>query len=69
MQVQKGDSPRASKDLDLWQSCNKLVYLSLLNNNLNLLHYKFHDICLIERVITVSSHNTFTYVVDGWSLK
>ncbi len=65
MQVQKGDLSRASKDLDLWQSCNKLVYLSLLNNNLNLLQYKFHDISLIERVITVSSHNTFTYIVDG----
>jgi hypothetical protein len=65
MQVQKGDSSPASKDLDLWQSCNKLVYLSLLNNNLNLLHHKFRDISLIERVSTVSSHNTFTYIVDG----
>lgn len=65
MQVQKWGSSRASKDLDLWQSCNKLVYLSLLNNDLNLLHYKFHDMSLIERVITVSSHNTFTYIVDG----
>jgi len=53
MQVQKGDSSPASKDLDLWQSCNKLVYLSLLNNNLNLLHHKFHDISLIERASTV----------------